>query len=100
MDHVSICDVHSNIALICFTSDIIFDRKACRVLSEEIDREREDLSLQIIVLGSSSLSDDNEISDRVLGVASVNLWFMIEDSCGIVLQVLYRFFCKINCCFS
>lgn len=71
-------------------TDIEFDRKGYKLLSEEIEKEGDELALQIIVFGEVQRSDDaDDVEDKVIGIASVNLWFMIEDSCAIVLQVSF-----------
>lgn len=58
------------------------------MLADEIENERDELALQVIVFGEIQRSDDeDDIEDKVIGIASVNMWFMIEDSCAIVLQV-------------
>lgn len=65
-----------------------FDRKGYKLLTEEIADEGDELALQIIVFGECQQSDDeDDVEDKVIGIATVNLWFMIEDSCAIVLQV-------------
>ena len=68
--------------------DIVFDRPGLQALSDEISREREDLAIHIIFTadGDSSANPDTQ-DDRIIGMATVNLWYMIEDSSGIVMQV-------------
>ncbi len=69
-------------------ADIIFDRPGLQALSDEISREREDLAIHIIFTadGDSTSNPDTQ-DDRIIGMATVNLWYMIEDSSGIVMQV-------------
>jgi hypothetical protein len=67
---------------------MIFDRKGFEALSEEIQFKKEDLSLQIVIFGATVADDGEVLKESVIGVAIVNLWYMIEDSCGIVMQVM------------
>jgi hypothetical protein len=79
--------MHSKLSLAKLScSDIVFNRPGFQLLTDEISREREDVAVQIILLGE--FDDDSEYPEnRVIGMATVNLWFMIEDSAPIVLQV-------------
>ena len=95
------CQQYVNAWFMCVDSDIEFDRKSYKLLAEEIEREGDELSLQIIVFGEVQRSDDaDDVEDKVIGIASVNMWFMIEESCAIVLQVCfaYSYFAK-KCAF-
>lgn len=78
--------------------DIIFDRKSFQLLSEEISHWQDDISMQVVVSGTENKSGH----DRIIGIATINLWFMIEDSCGIVLQVQQIYISSCNnyyfCC--
>ena len=77
----------SGFALLRCTSvtDIRFDDKACHLLSERIRSNRESLALEILLL---TINADGGEGLSVQGVASVNLWVMVEDSVSILRQVI------------
>jgi hypothetical protein len=71
---------------------MIFDRKGFQALSEEIQLKKEDLSLQVVIFGATVSADGDALKESVIGIAIVNLWYMIEDSCGIIMQVTLLFY--------
>lgn len=77
-------------SLIAPVIDLEFDRKAFQRLKEEIEDEGDELALQVIIFGEFKSSDaTDEIEEKILGIASVQLWYMIDNSCAIVLQVRF-----------
>ena len=73
--------------MLCFVTDIRFDDKACHLLSERIRSNRESLALEILLL---TINANGGEGLSVQGVASVNLWVMVEDSVSILRQVKYQ----------
>lgn len=73
---MSVCPVN-------FASHMKFNKEACGELRAEIEDEGEALGLQILLMREQS--DSKEI----FGIANVNLWVMVEDSCPIVRQVYF-----------
>ncbi len=62
-----------------------FNRDGCKYLSEEISTQRERLSLNVL------LTSENDNDYKVLGIANVELWVMIENLCVILRQVIKQF---------
>lgn len=86
-----------------FFSDFIASEDFVRLLRSEIQNEGEYLSLQVHVIDADSR--------ETLAVTAINLWVMLEDSCNIVMLVMYllliliafsdsNLFSLISCLFS
>lgn len=73
----------ANTISVNFASHIRFDDKACHLLSERIRSNRESLALEILLL---TINANGGEGLSVQGVASVNLWVMVEDSVSILRQ--------------
>jgi len=71
------------VTALSFSSHMTFSRASFHDLSDEIEREGENIAIDILLC-----KDGGETGSpyTIIGTSSINLWVMIEDSCGIVRQ--------------
>lgn len=71
-------DIDTDILNCPFQSDLRTAAHMCARLKKEIEQEKENLMISIHILDGSG---------RNLGLATVNVWVMIEDSCSVLRHV-------------
>lgn len=69
-----------------FSAYMKFNKAACTELTAEIEDQGDDLCLEIVIIS------DSKENRKVIGIAVVNLWVMVVDSCNILRQVLHPSF--------
>ena len=77
---ISLSSIPSAVQQLNYVVHMKYNKAACAELASEIEREGEDLGLELLLIGLSGEES------KILGSAVVNIWVMIEDSCNIMRQ--------------